>query len=332
MILVTGAAGFIGFHMSKRLLDEGHQVLGIDNLNEYYDASLKRDRLAILEAQAGFEFREMDFGDNKALSDLCTEASCPKIIHLGAQAGVRYSLESPHVYAHSNLVGFLNILEVARHHKVEHLIYASSSSVYGANIKQPFSETDPVDHQISLYAATKRSNELMAHAYSHLFQIPTTGLRFFTVYGPWGRPDMAFFIFAKAILSGVSIKVFNNGDMKRDFTYVGDVVEGIMRVLDLPPPASSKGHSSPSESPARFQLFNIGSHHPVSVMVMIRLLETALGKKAKLEFLPMQPGDVQETYADMSRFRELTGFSPTTSLEEGIELFVEWYVEYYGKN
>jgi len=332
VILVTGAAGFIGFHLSKKLLDDGHQVLGIDNLNEYYDASLKRDRLEILGAEPGFEFRETDFSDREALVALFENAPCPQIVHLGAQAGVRYSLEAPHVYARSNLVGFLNILEAARQHKVEHLVYASSSSVYGANVKQPFREADPVDHQISLYAATKRSNELMAHAYSHLFEIPATGLRFFTVYGPWGRPDMAFFIFTKAILSGKPIKVFNNGDMKRDFTYVGDVVEGIMQVLDRPPQASSREHSSPADSPARFQLLNIGSHHPVSVMEMIRLLESALGKKAELDFLPMQPGDVQETYADMTRFKDLTGFSPKTSLEEGVRLFVEWYVDYYGKD
>ncbi|WP_226679217.1 NAD-dependent epimerase [Mesobacillus jeotgali] len=333
-LVVTGAAGFIGFHLSKRLLSLGYQVIGIDNLNEYYDVALKKERLKLLETNANFTFYKIDLANQEELLSVFKNHSIDIVIHLAAQAGVRYSLTHPHSYVHSNLQGFLNILEACRHFPVEHLIYASSSSVYGANTKIPFSEKDPVDHPVSLYAASKKANELMAHTYSHLYDIPTTGLRFFTVYGPWGRPDMAYYSFTRDIIEGNPIKVFNHGDMSRDFTYIDDIVEGIVKLLHQPPNQQdgwNREKPDPSSSYAPFKLYNIGNNNPVKLLDFIQILEEKIGKKAKMVFLPMQPGDVKITYADISELQKDIGFSPSTALEKGLESFVNWYKEYHQK-
>lgn len=330
-ILVTGAAGFIGFHLTKRLLAKGYHVVGIDNLNDYYDIRLKKERLKILTENESFQFYKMDLANRESLNSLFENYSFNIIINLAAQAGVRYSLENPHSYVHSNLVGFVNLLESCRHHQVGHLIYASSSSVYGANTKIPFSTKDFVDHPVSIYAATKRANELMAHTYSCLFRIPTTGLRFFTVYGPMGRPDMAYYSFTKRIIEGNSIQVFNNGDMKRDFTYIDDIVEGIIRLLDHPPKGNQnwdKENPDPSTSFAPYKIYNIGNSNPVKLIDFIHVLEQLIGKKAKIEFLPMQPGDVKKTYADITDLQKDIGYHPTTPLETGLAHFVDWYKKY----
>lgn len=331
-VLVTGAAGFIGMHASERLLARGDEVVGLDNLNDYYDPQLKRDRLARLEPHPCFRFVKMDVADREGIEKLFAEEKFDRVIHLAAQAGVRYSIENPHAYIDSNIVGFMNILEGCRHNKVAHLAYASSSSVYGGNTKMPFSEHDSVDHPISMYAATKKANELMAHTYSHLFGLPTTGLRFFTVYGPWGRPDMALFLFTKATLEGRPIDVFNHGKMQRDFTYVDDIVEGVIRVLDHtaePDPAFDANQPDPGRSKAPFRVFNIGNHSPVQLMDYIGAIESALGMEAKKNFLPMQDGDVPATYADTSELNSWTGFQPDTSVKDGVARFVAWYREYF---
>ncbi|WP_233531440.1 NAD-dependent epimerase [Paenibacillus alkalitolerans] len=332
-ILVTGAAGFIGFHVAERLLAQGSRVVGIDNMNDYYDPSLKRNRLRLLERHERFTFGEIDIADMNAMETLFQEEGpITAVIHLAAQAGVRYSLQHPHVYVQSNVVGFLNILECCRHHRVGHLIYASSSSVYGANVSMPFRTADPVDHPLSLYAATKKSNELMAHSYSHLFGLPATGLRFFTVYGPWGRPDMAYFSFTRDILAGKTISIYNNGDMKRDFTYIDDIVEGVVRIVKRPPapnPAWDRTRPNPAESYAPYRVYNIGNNKPVSLMEFVRTLEDVLGKKAVIKYEPLQPGDVLETYADIEDLRRDAGFRPDTPLREGLRRFVEWYKDYY---
>jgi UDP-glucuronate 4-epimerase len=329
-ILVTGAAGFIGFHLTRALRAKGLGVTGVDNLNSYYDVSLKESRLRILQGDPHFVFRKVDLGDAKGIKRIFEEGSFTSVINLAAQAGVRYSITNPGVYVESNINGFLNILEGCRHTGVSHLIYASSSSVYGANTKMPFSTTDAVDHPISLYAATKKANELMAHTYSALFKLPTTGLRFFTVYGPYGRPDMALFLFTKAILEGKPIDVFNNGKMRRDFTYVDDIVEGIVRLINHVPAGSSAfDPSDPSRSFAPYRLFNIGNNQPVELMKFIDVLEERLGRKAIRNFLPMQDGDVRETYADVDDLEKEIGFRPKTSIEAGIDRFVDWYLNYY---
>jgi UDP-glucuronate 4-epimerase len=329
IILVTGAAGFIGFHLSKRLLAEGHHVIGVDNLNDYYDIRLKSERLKQLESNEMFTFYKVDLADAEGLNEIFASHSIPIVINLAAQAGVRYSLTHPHSYVHSNLVGFVNILEACRHYQVKHLLYASSSSVYGANTKTPFSTQDSVDHPVSIYAATKKANELMAHTYSHLFNMPTTGLRFFTVYGPWGRPDMAYYSFTKDIIEGNSIKVYNNGDMRRDFTYIDDIVEGIVKLLDQPPEPDPNRELDPSTSHAPYKIYNIGNNSPVRLMDFINTLETIIGKKAQIELLPMQLGDVKETYADITDLQKTAGFSPSTPLEIGLGHFVEWYKKYH---
>ncbi|MCM3587491.1 NAD-dependent epimerase [Mesobacillus maritimus] len=331
-ILVTGAGGFIGFHLAKELLTQGFQVIGIDHLNSYYDVQLKNDRLNILYKDANFHFYKIDLANQTALKSIFKNHSIEIVINLAAQAGVRYSIKNPESYINSNLVGFSNILEACRQYSVQHLIYASSSSVYGANTKIPFSTKDSVDHPISLYAATKKANELMAHSYSHLFQIPTTGLRFFTVYGPWGRPDMAYFSFTKDIFEGKKIKVFNHGDMSRDFTYIDDVVKGIIALLHSPPKPNHAWDSAqpePNLSTAPYKIYNIGNHQPVKLIDLIRILEQLIGKKAKIEFFPMQPGDVKETYADIADFQKDVGFSPSTSIEDGLGQFINWYKQYY---
>ena len=331
-VLVTGAAGFIGMHASERLLARGDEVVGLDNLNDYYDPQLKRDRLARLQPHPSFRFVKMDVADREGIEKLFAEEKFDRVIHLAAQAGVRYSIENPHAYIDSNIVGFMNILEGCRHNKVQHLAYASSSSVYGGNTKMPFSEHHSVDHPISMYAATKKANELMAHTYSHLFGLPTTGLRFFTVYGPWGRPDMALFLFTKATLEGRPIDVFNHGKMQRDFTYVDDIVEGVIRVLDHtaePDPEFNADQPDPGRSKAPFRVFNIGNHSPVQLMDYIGAIESALGMEAKKNFLPMQDGDVPATYADTSELNAWTGFQPGTPVKEGVARFVGWYREYY---
>ncbi|WHY00069.1 NAD-dependent epimerase [Neobacillus sp. DY30] len=328
-ILVTGTAGFIGFHLSKRLLAENYHVIGVDNLNDYYDVRLKDERLKQLENDDKFTFYKVDLADAEGLNKIFESHSIPIVINLAAQAGVRYSLTHPHSYVHSNLVGFVNILEACRHYQVEHLLYASSSSVYGANTKTPFSTQDSVDHPVSIYAATKKANELMAHTYSHLFNIPTTGLRFFTVYGPWGRPDMAYYSFTKDIIEGNPIKVYNNGDMRRDFTYIDDIVEGIVKLLDQPPEPDTNRNLDPSTSFAPYKVYNIGNNSPVRLMDFIHTLENLIGKKAKIEYLPMQPGDVKETYADISDLQKAAGFSPATPLQIGLGHFVEWYKKFH---
>jgi UDP-glucuronate 4-epimerase len=325
-ILVTGAAGFIGMHISKALVENRYHVIGIDNLNDYYDPQLKRDRLRELSALNGFRFVELDIANRDGVAKMFELEAPTHVINLAAQAGVRYSIENPHAYVDSNLIGFVNILEGCRQCKVEHLIYASSSSVYGLNDKVPFSTTDNVDYPISLYAATKKSNELMAHTYSHLFNIPCTGLRFFTVYGPWGRPDMAYYSFTKRISQGVAINVYNQGKMQRDFTYIDDVVNGIHSLLQKAPPPLA---SEISNSKAPYRVFNIGNTNPVSLERFINAIEKALGKKAVLNYLPMQPGDVPITYADVSDFTAVTGFKPTTEIEVGIEKFVNWFKQYH---
>ncbi|MCC9596300.1 MULTISPECIES: NAD-dependent epimerase [unclassified Rubrivivax] len=331
-ILLTGAAGFIGMTTALRLLARGDEVVGLDNLNDYYDVRLKLDRLARLEPHPGFRFVKLDVADRAGMEALFAAERFDRVIHLAAQAGVRYSLQNPHAYVDSNLVGFINILEGCRHAQVQHLVYASSSSVYGGNTKMPFSEHDSVDHPVSLYAATKKANELMAHTYSHLYGLPTTGLRFFTVYGPWGRPDMALFLFTKAILEGRAIDVFNHGRMKRDFTYVDDIVEGVIRVLDRtaePDPAYRPEAPDAGTSNVPYRVFNIGNHAPVELMEFIGHVEAALGREAQKNLLPMQDGDVPATYADVDALSAWTGFAPATDLRTGIGRFVDWYRGYY---
>ncbi|MDE1949626.1 MAG: NAD-dependent epimerase [Burkholderiales bacterium] len=331
-ILVTGAAGFIGMTTTLLLLARGDEVVGIDNLNDYYDVRLKQDRLARLTPNPGFRFVKMDVADRPAMARLFAEERFDRVIHLAAQAGVRYSLQNPHAYIDSNIVGFTNILEGCRHGGVRHLVYASSSSVYGGNTKMPFSEHDSVDHPVSLYAATKKANELMAHTYSHLYRLPTTGLRFFTVYGPWGRPDMALFLFTKAILEGRPIDVFNHGRMQRDFTYVDDIAEGVVRVLDRPAepnPGYRPLEPDPATSDAPFRVFNIGNHSPVQLLEYIGCVESALGRKAQMNLLPMQDGDVPATYADVDALRDWVGFTPATDIRTGVGRFVDWYRAYY---
>ncbi|NLX90391.1 MAG: NAD-dependent epimerase [Firmicutes bacterium] len=331
-ILVTGAAGFIGFHLSKRLLENGYNVVGLDNLNDYYEVELKKSRLALLQEYKGFTFVKASLEERKAIEGLFSEFTFSRVINLAAQAGVRYSIENPYVYIDSNVVGFMNILEACRRHRVGHLIFASSSSVYGANRTKPFSVHHNVDHPVSLYAATKKAGELMAHTYSSLYGLPVTGLRFFTVYGPWGRPDMAYFSFTRAILEGKPIKVFNYGKMKRDFTYIDDIVEGTVRLIDRvpqPDPQWDGMRPNPGRSYAPYRIYNIGNNQPVELLYFIEVLERALGREAKKELLPMQPGDVLETYADIDDLALETGFKPGTSIEEGIGKFVAWYKEYY---
>jgi UDP-glucuronate 4-epimerase len=333
-ILVTGCAGFIGMHVAKRLLERGDRVIGLDNLNPYYDVRLKEARLRALDGHEGFRFEKLDLADRAALETLFRDEPPTRVVNLAAQAGVRYSLQNPHAYVSSNLAGFVNILEACRHGGIEHLVYASTSSVYGANASIPFREDDPVDHPVSLYAATKRSNELMAHAYSHLFALPTTGLRFFTVYGPWGRPDMSMALFTKAILAGEPIKVFNHGRMLRDFTYIDDIVEGVVRVLSLIPRSAPAGaldaYARPSSSAAPFRLYNIGNSQPADLLEYIRLLEQATGCKAQLDLQPMQPGDVLKTAADTAALETAVGFCPATPLAEGVQRYVDWHRAYYG--
>lgn len=330
--LVTGAAGFIGFHVSQRLLAAGHQVVGIDNLNDYYDVNLKHARLNLIKADPGFTFIEMDLADRDAMASLFDQQKFQRVIHLGAQAGVRYSIENPHAYADSNLTGHLNVLEGCRHHKIEHLLYASSSSVYGLNRKMPFSTEDSVDHPVSLYAATKKANELMSHTYSHLYQLPTTGLRFFTVYGPWGRPDMALFKFTRAMIAGEAIDVYNQGQMKRDFTYIDDIAEAIVRLQDVIPQQDDNWTvetGSPATSSAPYRVYNIGNSQPVTLMNYIEAIEKALGITAKKNLMPMQPGDVLETSADTEALFKAIGFKPQTGVEEGVKKFVDWYRDFY---
>ncbi|KHD13002.1 capsular biosynthesis protein CpsI [Candidatus Thiomargarita nelsonii] len=331
-ILVTGAAGFIGFHLSKRLLARGDEVVGLDNLNDYYDVNLKKARLSQLEEQANFRLIKMELADREGVAQLFARENIQRVVNLAAQAGVRYSIENPHAYVDSNIVGFVNLLEGCRHNAVEHLVFASSSSVYGLNTQLPFSVHHNVDHPISLYAATKKANELMAHTYAHLYNLPTTGLRFFTVYGPWGRPDMALFKFTKGILEGQPIDVYNRGQMRRDFTYIDDIVEGVIRVLDKIPEGNSAWSSDtpdPSASRAPYKLYNIGNNNPVELMQYIETLEKMLGKTAKKNLLPMQAGDVQATYADVDDLVRDVGFKPQTLIDEGIGRFVEWYKHYY---
>lgn len=331
-ILVTGAAGFIGFHVAKRLLDDGHKVVGLDNLNDYYEVSLKQDRLALLKKDPSFAFHNINLEDQDALTAVFEKENPERVIHLAAQAGVRYSIDHPDVYVRSNLVGFLNILEGCRHSQVEHLVFASSSSVYGLNETLPYSVADNVDHPISLYGATKKSNELMAHVYSHLYGLPATGLRFFTVYGPWGRPDMSYFIFTRKILEGQAIDVYNHGNMERDFTYIDDIVEGLVRVSNkIPEPDSSWSGKDPDPagSSAPYRIYNIGADSPVNLMDFIKEIENALGKKAKLNLMPLQPGDVIKTQADVSGLVEAVGGSPKTGVGKGVRKFVDWYMDYY---
>jgi UDP-glucuronate 4-epimerase len=329
-ILVTGTAGFIGMHTAAKLLDRGDTVVGLDNVNDYYQTQLKRDRLATLAGRDGFSFVEMGLEDRDGMTQLFRDQSFDTVIHLAAQAGVRYSLENPQAYVDANLVGFVNILESCRHHNIAHLTYASSSSVYGSNRNNPFRVTDRVDHPISLYAASKKANELMAHTYSHLFNLPTTGLRFFTVYGPWGRPDMAMWLFTEAILNGQPINVFNHGKMRRDFTYVDDIVEGVIRVNDNIPTANSQPDATDDfTTKAPYRIYNIGNNQPVELMHMIETLEKCLGVTAVKNMQPMQPGDVPETFADIEALQRDVGFRPETSIESGIERFVEWYKSYH---
>jgi len=331
--LVTGAAGFIGFHLAKRLLDNGCQVIGLDNMNPYYDVALKEARLVELKKEANFEFAEADLSDRRQLEDLFAQQELDVVVNLAAQAGVRYSLENPYAYVDSNLVGFVNLLECCRHNKLKHLVFASSSSVYGANTQMPFSIHHNVDHPVSLYAATKKANELMAHTYSHLYRLPCTGLRFFTVYGPWGRPDMALFLFTRAILEDKPIKVFNHGKMQRDFTYIDDIIEGVVRVMGRLPEANPKWSGDtpdPGTSSAPYKIYNIGNNHPVELIQFIEVVETALGKRAKKEFMDLQPGDVVATYADVDDLMEDVGFKPATPIEVGVKRFVEWFKDFYG--
>ena len=330
--LVTGAAGFIGFHLCKRLLNDGYRVLGVDNLNDYYDPKLKQDRLANLTTHPAFSFHRTDLADADGLQAIFTENAIDVVVNLAAQAGVRYSLTNPQAYVDSNLVGFVNLLESCRHHEVKHLVFASSSSVYGANTRMPFSVHHNVDHPVSLYAASKKSNELMAHTYSHLYDLPCTGLRFFTVYGPWGRPDMALFLFTKAILEDKPIDVFNHGKMQRDFTYIDDIIEGVARVMQRlpdPNPMWNGDSPDPGTSYARYKIYNIGNNQPVQLLDFIKAIESALGKTATKNFMDIQPGDVPATYADVDDLIKDVGFKPNTSIDEGIEKFVGWYKTYY---
>ena len=330
-VLVTGAAGFIGYHVSERLLARGDEVIGLDNLNDYYEVSLKEARLARLVGQSGFRFVHMGLEDRAGIEQLFAEEAFDQVINLAAQAGVRYSLQNPHAYIASNIVGFTNILEGCRHHKVKHLVYASSSSVYGANEHMPFSEHESVNHPLSLYAASKKSNELMAHSYAHLYGIPMTGLRFFTVYGPWGRPDMAFFLFTKAMVEGRTIDVFNHGKMQRDFTYIDDIVDGVVRVLDKPAQADETWdaqHPDPARSKAPWRIYNIGNARPVALMDYIQAIEDALGVQAKKNLVPMQAGDVVATHADVQDLMDDVGFQPKVSVREGVAKFVAWYKDY----
>ncbi|KAB2312309.1 NAD-dependent epimerase [Betaproteobacteria bacterium SCN2] len=332
-ILLTGCAGFIGMHVAQILLARGNEVVGIDNLNDYYDPNLKLARLEQLKPHASFRFIKGDISDRMAMEDLFEAERFHRVINLAAQPGVRYSLKNPHAYIQSNVVGFANLLEGCRHNGVEHFVYASSSSVYGANTRLPFSVDDNVDHPVSLYAATKKSNELMAHTYSHLYGLPTTGLRYFTVYGPWGRPDMSPWLFTSAILEDRAIDVFNHGKMRRDFTYVEDIAEGTVRVMDRipqPDPGYDHDHGSPARSHAPYRVYNIGNHQPVELMSFIASIEQALGKEAKKNFLPMQPGDVEATYADIEALKQAVGFEPKTPLDYGIGKWVEWYRAYTG--
>jgi UDP-glucuronate 4-epimerase len=331
-VLVTGAAGFIGYSLSDRLLDAGYTVYGIDNLNDYYDVTLKQARLARLEKKPGFTFQKLDLADRQNMAALFETRAFDCVVNLAAQAGVRHSIDNPAAYVDSNLAGFVNVLEGCRHSKVQHLVYASSSSVYGLNTHMPFSVHQNVDHPISLYAASKKANELMAHTYSYLYNLPCTGLRFFTVYGPWGRPDMALFLFTRAMLNNESITVFNHGDMQRDFTYIDDIVEGVIRVMNRIPQADpewSSDRPDPSSSCVPYRLYNIGNNQPVALMDFIKAIETALGKKAVIEYLPLQPGDVPATYADVADLMADTGFKPATPVPDGIQKFVDWYREYY---
>jgi len=331
-ILVTGAAGFIGMHVSQLLLARGDEVVGLDNLNDYYSPQLKQDRLERLLPSSGFRFVRCDVADRQAMAALFSDEGFDRVVHLAAQAGVRYSLLNPHAYIDSNVVGFMNVLEGCRHNGVGHLVYASSSSVYGGNTKMPFSEHDNIDHPVSMYAATKKANELMAHTYSHLFGLATTGLRFFTVYGPWGRPDMALFLFVKAILEGRAIDVFNHGRMVRDFTYIDDIARGVVRVLDRPAaadPAFEPDRPDPARSNSPYRVFNIGNNDPVQLMAFIEAIEQALGKTATKNFLPLQDGDVPATFADVTELADWTGFRPGTPVREGVANFVNWYRSYY---
>ncbi len=332
-VLITGAAGFIGFHLSMRLLKDGCHVTGIDNLNSYYDVKLKEARLEKLTSFENFSFYKIDISDKKSLEEIFNNTKYDVVVNLAAQAGVRYSIENPHAYVDSNIVGFVNLLEACRHNDVKHLVFASSSSVYGANTKMPFSVHNNVDHPVSLYAATKKANELMAHAYSHLYGMACTGLRFFTVYGPWGRPDMALFLFTKAILEEKPIKIFNHGRMQRDFTYIDDITEGVVRIMARLPesdPTWNGDNPDPGTSYARYKIYNIGNNNPVELMEYIGVIEKILGKKAKKEFLEMQPGDVPATYADIDDLIKDVGFKPETTIETGIKQFILWYNEYYG--
>jgi len=334
-ILITGAAGFIGMHTAKRLLERGDEVIGVDNINDYYDVKLKQDRLEQLKPYDKFRFIKLDIADKEVMEALFAKEGFQRVVNLAAQPGVRYSLKNPHAYISSNIVGFTNILEGCRHHKVEHLVYASSSSVYGANTKMPFSVHQNVDHPVSLYAATKKASELMAHTYSHLYGLPTSGLRFFTVYGPWGRPDMSPSLFAGAILEGRAIDVFNQGQMRRDFTYIDDIVEGVVRVLDQVATSNSAFDTAdpdPATSYAPYRLYNIGNHEPVELMTFIETIENAMGRKAEKNMLPMQAGDVVATYADIDALTNAVGFAPSTPLQEGITKFVTWYKNYYAKH
>ena len=331
-VLVTGAAGFIGFHLSKRLLEEGCQVVGLDIINDYYDPAIKEARLELLKPYEKFKFVKIDLADKPAMDELFAQEKFDVVVNLAAQAGVRYSLVNPQSYVDSNLVGFVNILEGCRHNDVKHLVFASSSSVYGSNTKMPFSVHDNVDHPVSLYAASKKSNELMAHAYAHLFGVPCTGLRFFTVYGPWGRPDMALFLFTKAILEDKPINVFNYGRMQRDFTYIDDIIEGVVRVMAKPAAPNSEwsgDNPDPGSSYAPYKIYNIGNNQPVELMHFIKVIEETLGKKAEKNLLPLQPGDVPATYADIDDLVKDTGFKPSTPLEIGIPKFIEWYRDYF---
>jgi UDP-glucuronate 4-epimerase len=331
-LLVTGAAGFIGFHTARYLLERGDEVVGLDNLNAYYDPNLKQARLDVLNSYARFSFAKVDLADRAAMEAVFRDGEFQRVVHLGAQAGVRYSIENPHAYVHSNVTGFLQVIEGCRHHKVEHLVYASTSSVYGANTKMPFTETQGVDHPMTLYAATKRSNELMAHSYSALYGLPTTGLRFFTVYGPWGRPDMALFLFTKNILAGLPIDVFNDGYHQRDFTYVDDIVKGVVAAVDhvaTPDPKWDSDHPNPSRSNVPFRIYNIGNQTPVPLLRYIEVLENCLGRKAQKNFLPMQLGDLPDTWADVEALANEVGYRPATDLEQGVKQFVEWYLGYY---
>jgi len=331
-VLITGAAGFIGFHVAQRLLADGREVVGVDSINNYYDPKLKEARLDILRNHCGFSFEKLDLADRSASKSLFAQHRFPTVVHLAAQAGVRYSLEHPHAYIDANIEGFINVLEGCRHNDCEHLLFASSSSVYGANTKLPFSVHDNVDHPVSLYAASKKANELMAHSYSHLYRLPTTGLRFFTVYGPWGRPDMAMFIFAKAILAGEPIKMFNHGRMRRDFTYIDDVAEAVVRLIGRPPhgePNWDGDRPDPATSRAPWKVFNIGNNSPEELTHVVALLEKEFGRTAAKDMLPMQPGDVEATYADIAALEREIGFKPATSIEDGIARFAKWYREFH---